>query len=256
MCLIAFNWNNHPQYKLMVIANRDEFYKRKTQSAHFWDENPALLAGKDLEAGGTWLGFHQSGRWSALTNYRDIANLKAVAPSRGMLTTNFTVADIHPEDYLKTIAPHADEYNGFNLLVGTLDELYYFSNYQNEIRKLEAGLYGLSNHLLDTNWYKVEKIKQNFSQAIQSNRLKTSDLLELLYNPEKPTDNRVQQTGLPFERERMLSPMFIESPEYGTCSSAVILLDYDNQVTFHERLYNAADKQVKEQIFRFKVEAD
>jgi uncharacterized protein with NRDE domain len=255
MCLIAFNWKNHPRYKLILIANRDEFYQRKTLSAHFWDENREVLAGKDLEGGGTWLGITKSGYWSALTNYRDIANLKSQAPSRGMLTFDFLNQKPSPTIYLSSIAEKAPDYNGFNLLVGNTEELCYYSNYQSEIRSLGAGLYGLSNHLLDTDWYKVEKIKDKLQKAIQDDMLEQGDLFDLLFDKEKPEDARVQQTGLPLDRERMLSSMFIESPNYGTCSSTVLLIDYQNQAQFFERVYNTQDKIVRENSFTFKIES-
>jgi uncharacterized protein with NRDE domain len=255
MCLITFNWQNHPQYKLIVVANRDEFYKRKTQAAHFWQEDEQLLAGKDLEAGGTWLGIHQKGRFSALTNYRDLANLKSVAPSRGQLTSDFLLNEHLLPDYLQTIAPKAAEYNGYNLLVGNLlqNELYYFSNYQNQIQALSAGLYGLSNHLLDTNWYKVRQAKAKLAQAIQKPHISAIDLLDLMHDSIIPPDEQVQQTGLSMDKERMLSAMFIQSPDYGTCSTAVVLVDWQNKVEFWERLYNTPDNTIQEQNYTFQL---
>lgn len=253
MCLIAFSWNQHPNYKLILVANRDEFYKRKTQAAHFWEENPNILAGKDLEAGGTWMGFNKGGKFAALTNYRDIQNLKSVAPSRGDLTTQFLDKKLQPYDYLESIAENAYQYNGFNLLVSDLKEMYYFSNYQNQIRRLDAGLYGLSNHLLDTDWYKVVQLKAKLLEAIQSPEIDIATLLDVLHNPDKPEDAFVQQTGLSMDRERMLSSMFIESEDYGTCSSSVVLIDYSDRISFTERIYNTNDKQVNEQNFMFEV---
>ncbi|MDX2305337.1 MAG: NRDE family protein [Microscillaceae bacterium] len=256
MCLIGFNWKNHATYKLILLANRDEFYQRKTAAAHFWEDYPGILAGRDLEAGGTWMGIHTQGRFTALTNYRDLKNLKAAAPSRGDLTVNFLKTDISPKLYLEQIAPQADAYNGFNLLVGTLDELYYFSNYENKIRGLKPGLYGLSNHLLDTPWYKVQKIKDKLSEELQKDSIDIEMLLKALYDLEKPKTAQIQQTGLPQEQEKMLSSVFIESPHYGTHASSIWLLDYDNRLTFIERRYHNQDHpgKVTEQQFELKFE--
>ena len=254
MCLIAFNWNNHPTYKLILIANRDEFYHRKTRSVHFWEDNPNILAGKDLEAGGTWMGVSKKGKFTALTNYRDIANLKTEAPSRGMLTMDYLNNGQHPKDYLAEKAPDAKAYNGFNLLTGTSDELFYFSNYENKIRKLESGLYGLSNHLLNTPWYKVEKVKQKLSESIQKNSIDVQILLNLLNDPEKPEDSLVQQTGLPMDKEKMLSSMFIESPDYGTRCSSVLLIDYNNHVSFTEKIYSKDQEKTEENTFELDFE--
>jgi uncharacterized protein with NRDE domain len=255
VCLIAFNWQNHPKYKLIVVANRDEFYARKTQSAHFWQEDSHLLAGKDLEAGGTWLGIHQNGKFAALTNYRDLANLKTQAPSRGYLTADFLLQFHTLPTYLQNIAPRAATYNGYNLLTGNLsaNELYYFSNYQNQIRKLTQGLYGLSNHLLDTEWYKVQQVKTKLAQALAQNQVSAGELLTLMHDSVIPPDSQVQQTGLSLEKERMLSPMFIQSPDYGTCSTAVVLVDWQNRVEFTERLYNTPTREPVEQTFRFEI---
>ena len=255
MCLIGFNWKNHPKYKLILIANRDEFYQRKTAVAHYWDDFPEILAGRDLEAGGTWMGVHQTGRFTALTNYRDLQNLKSNAPSRGDLTADFLKKDQNPESYLQQIAPKADDYNGFNLLVGNLEELYYFSNYENKIRKLEPGIYGLSNHLLDTPWYKVKKIKEKLSNEIKNESIHKERLLSTLHDIEKPAPSQVQQTGLSIEQETMLSSVFIESNNYGTHASSIMLLDYDNKLSFLERRYHnqAHPGEVHEQIFELQL---
>jgi uncharacterized protein with NRDE domain len=253
MCLIALSWQQHPQYKLILVANRDEFYRRKTLQAHYWSDNPSILAGKDLEAGGTWMGVCQNGKFTALTNYRDIQNLNPQAISRGNLTAQYLQSDLAPFEYLKGIAMESKQYNGFNLLVGDERNLYYYSNYEGQVRQLKAGVYGLSNHLLDTAWYKVKKLKMKFKEYLQENQVQVSELLDLMHDTEKPADSEVQQTGLDMERERMLSPMFIESAEYGTCSSTVLLIDYDNRVQFTERVYETAYRAASEQTFRFEI---
>ncbi len=236
MCLIVFSWKQHPDYQLIVAANRDEFYARPTLQAHIWETNPLLIAGKDLQAQGTWIGITTSQRFAALTNYRDLANLKAEAPSRGELTTNFLLGQDSPKEYLEKLQTSAKSYNGFNLLVGTVEELYYFSNYENKIRKLEAGLYGLSNHLLDTDWFKVKRAKEKFAKTIQT-KFTADDLFQTMQDPTEAQHDQIQQTGLSQEKEKMLSSMFIQSPQYGTCCSTVIL-NSNQEINFWERNHN------------------
>ena len=253
MCLLTFAWKTHPQYKLIFASNRDEFYQRNTAPAQYWDNAPNVLAGKDLEAGGTWMGINKNGRFTALTNYRDLENIKSQAPSRGQLTLDYLQGSEAPQAYLEDIFSNIDAYNGFNLLAGTPEDIYYLSNYEHKIRKLEPGIYGLSNALLDSDWFKVNRLKTKFTEVIQQADFSTQTLLDTLYDTTKPNDDQVQQTGLPMDRERMLSSMFIESPNYGTCSSAIVLMDYNHQVSFVERVYNTGNGAVKEQNFSFKV---
>ncbi len=256
MCLIGFSWKNHPRYALILVGNRDEFYHRKTASAHFWEDAPHILAGKDLEGGGTWLGINKQGQFTALTNYRDLANLKQDAPTRGLLTLDYLQADIAPTDYACLLLPHADKYNGFNILLGDLEHLIYFSNYAPKVNVLAPGLYGLSNHLLDTNWYKVNKLKTKLYEVLKTKEPNPEELLNLMYDLDIPPDPQVQQTGLRMEQEKMLSPMFIQSPEYGTHSTSVLMIDYENNVRFFERVYGNAHREAEEQSFSFKIQKE
>ncbi|NBW37423.1 MAG: NRDE family protein [Cytophagia bacterium] len=238
MCLIFLSLNNHPKYKLIVAANRDEFYQRKTAAAEFWSDHPEILGGRDLEASGTWMAMHKNGRIAMVTNYRDLKNLKQTAPSRGALVSDFLLTDITAEAYLRTIEPKADAYNGFNLLVGNVDALYYLSNYKQGIEKLNAGIHGLSNALLNTPWPKVEKGKEYFASLIKNEDIDPEVLFKMLYNEERASDNLLPDTGVGLERERMLSSMFIKSPNYGTRCSTVVLVDHHNHVQYHERVYD------------------
>jgi len=199
MCLILFAWNTNPKHHLVVAANRDEFFKRPSAPAGFWPEYPGLLAGKDLKAGGTWLGITAAGRFTAITNYRDLSNIKADAPSRGELTLDYLTSSSSPRQYLESIAKVADQYNGFNLLVGDLNELFYFSNIEGQIKKLEPGLYGLSNHLLDTDWPKVDRGKQLLNQVVKSDQVSPSDMLAILANDELSPDDMLPNTGIPLD---------------------------------------------------------
>jgi uncharacterized protein with NRDE domain len=249
MCLIFISINQHPRYKLIVAANRDEFYNRKTAPAHFWNDEPNILGGRDLEAGGTWLGVNKRGKISMITNYRDPKNINPAAPSRGKLVSDFLVSEECGEKYLKGIQ-HPQTYNGFNLVTGTSDALYYFSNYREGITEMKTGLFGLSNHLLDTPWPKVKKGKVLMTEIL-SQPFTSKDLFGLLYNEGTVTDDLLPDTGVGLERERALSSMFIKSPGYGTRCSTVILVDRDNNFKFNERVYDLSTFEYIENTFSF-----
>jgi uncharacterized protein with NRDE domain len=238
MCLILFAWKVHANFPLILAANRDEFYERPTAPASFWEDAPGLLAGRDLQAGGTWLGITRRGRVAALTNYRNPATLKDDAPSRGMLVSDFLRGRRTPEAYLRWLSPMAARYNGFGLLVGHSDELYYFSN-RGMKAPLSPGIHGMSNHLLDTPWPKVERGKQALGSLLESEKAPSPEaLLDLLADRSWPPDDRLPSTGVGLEWERVLSPLFIESPAYGTRSSTILIIDRKGRVTFVERLFN------------------
>ena len=254
MCLIFISLKEHSQYKLIVAANRDEFYNRKTAAADFWPDQPGILGGRDLEAGGTWLGISKNGRVSMITNYRDPNNIRANAPSRGHLVSEYLVGDMASLHYMQELLPHAKDYNGFNLITGSTDQLHYLSNYKEGITTMDIGLFGLSNHLLDTPWPKVKKGKE-YVRDIISQPFTSADLFQLLYNEQIAADDLLPDTGIGLERERYLSAMFIKTPGYGTRCSTVILVDYDNQVSFSERVYDLATFAFSEKSFRFKANA-
>ncbi|GAB4396079.1 MAG: NRDE family protein [Microscillaceae bacterium] len=254
MCLIGFSWKQHPVYKLVLVANRDELYQRPTQALHFWESDPGLLAGKDLEGGGTWLGIHQQGRFAALTNYRDPAHILPQAPSRGDLPLQYLVRASPPAQYLEALMSKAQAYNGFNLLVSDLESLCYYSNYAEGYQVLPPGLYGLSNHLLDTDWFKVRRLKAKLQQVLQDKNPEDTALLALMHDPSPPAQEAdIQQTGLSLAQERMLAPMFIQSPHYGTHSTTVVKIDYDHNIQLTEKVYSNAYRG--EQIHSFSLSA-
>jgi uncharacterized protein with NRDE domain len=238
MCLIFFAVNHHPTYKLIIAANRDEFYQRKTAAANFWNDNPNILGGRDLEAAGTWMAMNRNGKISLVTNYRDPHNINPKAPSRGQLVSNYLANGDAPKDYLEQLTPLAALYNGYNLLVGYPDELWYHSNYGNEIQRLSSGVYGLSNHLLDTSWPKVTRGKEKFKEVISSDSIVPEDLFQILYDEQRAIDRQLPDTGIGLERERALSSMFIKTNGYGTRCSTVITISKNNEVTFAERVYD------------------
>ena|SRR5688500_8435705 len=180
MCLIFIAVKNHSRYKLIVAANRDEFYKRRTAPASFWKDHPEILGGRDLEASGTWLGMTKNGRICMVTNFRDLRNINPNAPSRGKLVTDFLLDKIPAEAYLQKVEAYAKKYNGFSLIAGTVDSLHYFSNYKDGLILLNSGLFGLSNHLLETPWPKVEKGKKEIEILLKSQVIKAEDLFKVL----------------------------------------------------------------------------
>jgi uncharacterized protein with NRDE domain len=239
MCLILLGIKSHPDYKLIITGNRDEFYDRPTMKAAFWDEAPYLLAGKDLLGGGTWFGITKGGRIAAISNYRDPNSDKKEAPSRGRLVSDFLLGSDSPGSYLDGIKGEAEQYNGFNLVAGIKDRISWYSNRGKGIKGLGTGIYGLSNHLLDTPWPKVMKGKSEFSGLITRPVLPGSDeFFKMLTDSTVALDKDLPNTGVGLERERMLSPIFISSPDYGTRSSTLLFIDRDDRVTFIERTFD------------------
>jgi len=240
MCLLIMAFNAHSTYPLILLANRDEYYERPTASAHFWDEAPFVLAGKDLRAGGTWLGITRKGHIGAVTNYRDRASTKQGAPSRGRLVSDFLLGQLGPEDYMEKLEKEAAKYNGFNLIIGEKGQYYWYSNRGDGVRSLSAGIYGLSNHLLDTPWPKVAKSKDALMRLLSEQKAPSLEELFLILTDQTiAADDYLPDTGVGLEWERILSPVFIKSPTYGTRSSTVMLIDANNRVTFAEKTFNA-----------------
>jgi uncharacterized protein with NRDE domain len=249
MCLILLSIQDHPHYKLIVAANRDEFYERKTAPAVYWNDYPEILGGRDLEANGTWMAMNKNGRIAMVTNYRDIRNIKPAAPSRGALVTDYLLETGSPESYLNQIAD--DAYNGFNLIAGSAEELWYHSNYKDGVYKLSPGLHGLSNHLLDTPWPKVERGLAKMKKILAGEDISSDRLFEVLFDDIIAVDDKLPDTGVGLERERMLSSMFIKSPGYGTQCSTVVLVDKNNCVQFSERVYDLKTFAFTQKTFNF-----
>jgi uncharacterized protein with NRDE domain len=235
MCLILLAHDAHPRCRLVVAANRDEFYERPTAPAAWWPDAPEVLAGRDLRGGGTWMGVTRGGRFAAVTNFRDTAPAAPDAPSRGHLVGGFLRGAGSPDAYLRALAPRAGEYAGFNLLVGEGEELRYLGNRGGAARALAPGVYGLSNALLDTPWPKVERGKAGLAAALAGGDIDPEALFGVLWDAEPAPDGRLPDTGVGMERERMLSSPFIRSPEYGTRASTVLLVGRDGRVSFTER---------------------
>lgn len=239
MCLILLAWHAHPRFPLVLAANRDEFYARPSAQAEFWRTQPDLLGGRDLQSMGTWLGVTRNGRFAAVTNVREgSAATAAGAPSRGKLTTDFLCGATPPADYAAAAFAAGTAYRGFNLLVGDRHALWWTSNRAAGTRRLDAGVYGLSNELLDTPWPKVVVGKQRLARALQAGASVSVDgLLELLADSEQPGDAELPDTGVGLARERQLSAAHVVSADYGTRCSSVLIVDADGRAQFAERSF-------------------
>ena len=254
MCLITFAYRNHPNYSLILLANRDEFYGRPTRKAQFWTEEgyPDILAGKDLEAGGTWMGVNKNGCWAALTNHRDLKNLKEKAPSRGELSIDFLNSEYSASQYLSLIQESAHLYNGFNLLVGDKEGVFHYSNYSNEITAITSGVHGLSNALLNTSWPKLEIAKSALSHNIDQNKIDRNSLFDILMNESRAKETELPETGLTKGMEKAISSIFINTENYGTRCSTLLLIDNTGNIEFTERQYKANSSAIiDEQSFQF-----
>lgn len=257
VCLILFAHNVHPQYRLVVAANRDEFYQRATAPIGVWKDSPELLAGRDLQEGGTWMGVGAGGRFSAITNFREPSRFRADAPTRGRLVRDFLVGGSSPADYVKEIAPRAHQYNGFNLLLGDGDALMYVSNRTpTGDGALAPGVYGVSNQLLDIPWPKVRTGKDRLASALHLEGTPLNDrLFEILGDPFIPPDDQLPDTGVGIEWERILGAIFVQSAIYGTRSSSVVLFDRRGGIGFTEQTFDKGRKSGPRRQFFAKISA-
>jgi uncharacterized protein with NRDE domain len=243
MCLILFAYRQHADYPLIVIANRDEYYARPTRDAHWWDDAD-VFAGRDLEANGTWLGVNRQGRLAAVTNVREPGGMNPGNKSRGDLTRNFLSGTAPPDEYLRQLAPRDQDYHGFNLLLGDLQGLWFYSNRDHGIRSIEAGIYGISNGNFDEPWPKLSSGKTEL-EAMLSGNIDESGLMEILTDHQVAQDHELPSTGVARDIERMLSSRFIRSPEYGTRACSVVTIDASNRVRFSEQNYPDAEHSGK-----------
>jgi uncharacterized protein with NRDE domain len=241
MCLILFAWQAHPRYELVLAANRDEFHDRPAAPAGFWPEQPDILAGRDLEAGGTWLGVSRNGRFAALTNYREAARAAGGGRrSRGLLVSAWLAAGDEPRAAARQLDEVGHEYRGFNLLLGRPGALAYLSNRTAGLQPVAAGVHGLSNHLLDTDWPKVHAGRERLAALLTDDVVDRDRLFGLL------ADGRAVGGELPGGVAARLAPenlarqLFIRSPVYGTRCSTVLLIDRRGEVVFEERRFDAA----------------
>jgi uncharacterized protein with NRDE domain len=239
VCLILFSYCQHPDYPVVIAANRDEFYNRPTSPAEFWKDAPHILAGRDLQKGGTWLGVNNRGRIAAITNYRDPSADKTDVQSRGSLVLDFLLQQQPANEYLSRYQRERHNYNGFNLLVYDTSGLYCLSSLSGEIQSLSAGLYGISNDLLDAPWPKVEKGKVELDRLLNTDKpVNIDDIFTILSDRPVFADALLPDTGIGLDWERILSPIFVNSQTYGTRSSTVVIIDKNGMLTFTERSFD------------------
>ena len=246
MCLLVFAWQSHPDYPLIFAGNRDELHARPASALGFWEDAPQLLAGRDLEAGGTWLGVTSGGRFAVVTNYREGPNPKQASRSRGELTARFLRNDAPAENYIREVAQRAQQYGAFSLIIGDREALWYFSNREDAPpREIPAGIHGLSNHLLDTPWPKVRRSVTRLKQLLEHDAPSSDALFQLLADRTPAADAELPDTGIGAERERQVSPPFVVNAVYGTRCSSVIHMHKHGALRFTERRFDAAGQPLE-----------
>jgi len=252
MCLIVLAWQARPDLPLVVAANRDEWRDRPAEPAHWWPDHPDLLAGRDLQAGGTWMGITRSGRFAAVTNFRDPAERRSTAKSRGHLVSEFLLGGDSPARFLSEVLARARDYNGFNLILGDGASLYYYGSREGEARPIEPGVHGLSNHLLDEPWPKVVRGRMRMREALAQDDPAPA-LLALLSDEERVPDESLPHTGVGAEWERRLSSALITGPDYGTRASSVLSVAASGEVTMEESTRDAEGLVTSVAAERFKL---
>jgi uncharacterized protein with NRDE domain len=252
MCLILVVWRGHPQYPCLIAANRDEFHSRAAEPAHWWHDRPQILAGRDLVAGGTWLGITRTGRFAALTNYRSPQHRRTDVPSRGSLVTDALESQGTALDDLGGLQRVGTGYNGFNLIFSDGQRLAVHESVPRAGRVLAPGIYGLSNHVLDTPWPKVERAKARL-KALLDQTIDPLSVLELLRDDRPARDEDLPGTGMSLEWERLLSSAFIRGGDYGTRCSTVIRIDQGGKVYFDEWTWDASGSESGRAGFQFQI---
>jgi uncharacterized protein with NRDE domain len=253
MCLILFAWKMRADTPLIVAANRDEWHRRAASAAAWWPSHPGMLAGQDLEARGTWLGVTRTGKFAAITNFREPSQTKTGAPSRGQLAVDYLAGQQSPREYLEELATHASEYNAFNLLLADQENMFCYSSMENKIEAVSPGIHGLSNRALDTPWPKVEFGRAALGAAVEAQSPENAlpeRLLAILSNDKRAIDDALPDTGVGLEWERRLSSALIVSADYGTrCST--IFIGGAHSSTFAEHTRDASGAVASTASFEF-----
>jgi uncharacterized protein with NRDE domain len=249
MCLLALAWKTHPDFPLILAGNRDERHARASAAAGLWSDAPQVLAGRDLEAGGTWLGATTDGRFAVVTNYREGLNPAKAPRSRGALTADFLTGSASPQAYVASVRPLAHEYGAFSLVCGDGDSLWYFSNRGGEPAAIAPGIHALSNHLLDTPWPKVQAAKTGLKSLLDGGGLTAEALFHLLAD-RAPAQGPLPDTGIGAELERRVSAAFVQDPVYGTRCSTLLLRDSRGAMRFAERRFDASGESIETRLFQ------
>lgn len=243
MCLIAIALDAHPQYALVLAANRDEFHHRPTAPASWWDDAPQIFGGRDLQSHGSWLALARDGRWAAVTNVRRMIPPDPHAPSRGRLIAHYLRSAQAAADYGAALRAEADRYAGFNLLLGDTAGTWYLSNHDGFRReRLEPGVHAVSNAALDTPWPKLVALRDTLRDWCADRRLDTDDLLAALRSEHVADDVDLPDTGVGSEMERFLAPAFIRGESYGTRASTVLAVDRQGHARFIEHRFGPNGK--------------
>jgi uncharacterized protein with NRDE domain len=258
LCIVLFSYANHASYSIIVAHNRDEYYERAALPAHFWGDNPNILAGRDLEYGGTWLGVTRNGRIALLTNYRKGRPVHERKLPRGLLVPHYLAGSLSPRHYAEALYVEREKYRPFNMILGNLDKIVSLSSESDGMRSLDPGYYGLSNNLLNVSWPKVRRGLVAFRKAVTegeggSKADLTASLFEILSDPTPARDDELPDTGIGRELERVLSPIFVRTPVYGTRVSTVVLLRRDGGATFLERTFAPDGGEPSTSTYRFQI---
>ena len=249
MCLLVLAYQCHPEFPLIVAANRDEFFQRPTAAADFWADHPDVLAGRDLEQSGTWMGVNRNGRFAALTNVRDPKSVQPAAKSRGLIVSDFLMGDIAPATFVDDLKAHGQQYNGFNVIIADAYNLAYFNSATVDSRTLSPGIYGLSNHRLDTPWPKITRSKAALERALSKEGQELEiELFALLADRARADDAALPDTGVGLDKERWLSPVFVSGEEYGTRCSTVVIAGA-SQTVFVERSFDKVGNAIETRRF-------
>ena len=249
MCLILFAHQAHPRYPLVVAANRDEFHGRDAEPAHWWAERPAVLAGRDRVAGGTWMGVNRAGHFAAVTNFRTRGGPQPELRSRGELPLRV----LHDNELAAAIADDADAYNGFSLILRNADGCEALSNRAARRQSVPPGVHGLSNDALDADWPKVRDGRAGIEALLGTEHIDAEALLALLADRHPAPDDTLPDTGVGIELERRLSATFILGPQYGTRSSTALLIDVDGTVDYVERRFDASGSETGTTALRYRI---
>ena len=252
MCLIVVAWHARPDLPLVVAANRDEWRERPAEPAHWWPDHPEILAGRDLQAGGTWMGVTRGGRFAAVTNYRDPSEKRSTARSRGELVTEFLLDTDSPARFLSTLSARAHEYNGFNLILGDGASLFYYGSREGEPRAIEPGVHGLSNHLLDEAWPKVLRGRIRMEAALAAPE-PAHPLFDMLSDVSMAPDAELPATGVGLDWERRLASALIIGADYGTRTSTVLTVASTGDATMEERTRDAQGSVERVSLERFRI---
>ncbi|MYN12071.1 hypothetical protein GSY71_02760 [Pusillimonas sp. TS35] len=256
MCIAYLALGAHARWPLFIAANRDEFHARPCSVAQPWTQRPDIIAGLDLQGGGTWLGVTHAGRYALITNYREPGHALAHAPSRGRLVSDYLEGAQSPLDYARQVHADGTAYNGFNLIVGDRQQACYLSNRAGQAAPvvLPPGRYVLSNHLLDTPWPKARRLRSALDAfALEGLEASLAPAFDALRDATQAEEHALPNTGLTPERERLLSSPFIVSPDYGTRCSTLIALGASGQGLLSELSYDAQGRPVQRHDWPFRL---